>query len=275
MQHPASYLPQNYPPAEPILLDPTNRASTEGGATRPFSLIGNLLFGLFLAAFFLVGSIFGLQAWQSWSAFDQVVASGGGVGVEARVVNRNFSTDNKGFKHYSLSYSYQVAASTGANGKSGSYQGTSPVTQATYDSQPVGSKITIVYVPINPTVSKIPDQFDEQGQYLLLLGLALLFYVIGGVLVWLTLRNWRQGRRLKRDGQFLVGSLVSSQVVKSIGASGLTSLRIEYSFVSPTGNALWDKQSFIYKPSYHESLNLQPGLPLTVVYSDDKHYALL
>ena len=272
MSQSSFYTTQNWVQSGPVLINPKNRAYAEGRASYPSSVLVSFILSLLLIGFFAAGSLFIVQALSSWSRANSLNQSG--LTVTARVVNAHISTDNKGFKHYILNYTFAVGG-TGAATRSNSYQEEAAVTQATFSSHPVGSAIPVRYLPSDPTVSDIPGQSGESGLNILFIGFGLGFYLIGIGLGWFVVKNWRLENRLKRHGQIVRGYWLSSQVVRAIGANGRTSLRIQYYFVTPGGDKMRAKQSFIFDPAYHESLNLNPDSALLVAYADAKHYQLL
>lgn len=258
-----------YPPfpSSIVVLNKNNQAYVYGRALhlnfrsslKGFATLALVLFGL---AIFV--AIQWLRDTNNDKQLDQF-----GVQTQAEVTDGSAST-HKGSTSYNVTYKFDAPLPDGS-GKTSTFQKNQSVDKSTYDLLSVGSTVTIKYLKNDPTISEIPNQGVVGGQRVgeLIVAAGLLFFSL--FIVWLLYSDWRLNKLLEREGYLVEGRIESTRLIKS--RKKLT-LAVQYSFVNPQGQRVRKEQKIGYG-KYQKNLNLAPGVPVGLIYYDNRRFKVM
>jgi hypothetical protein len=260
--------PNSFSGRLPFLLLPRNEAFVRGDVPYPAikDRAGIALMLLLLLTFVILA---GTMVYQQYVA-EQLARNG--KMTTANIVNRVSSSGK--YTTYTLEYEYQAETVT--------YHQSQTVSSTTYDKFPEGSKVTIAYLPDNPTVSQLAGP-DADSNYLsgqIIAVILPLFIALGGLIyfVWPVVKD----RKLAKGGSIIKGQIVERRGEMISGKRRYYELTVTYSFVSPLdGTTVQRTQSLPrndLKPEGNLSRNVNlpaPGAAIAVLYLDNEHYKML
>jgi hypothetical protein len=263
----AQEIPAERPAAEPFFLLPRNRDFYLGKARYPAIKDRSLFFFLVLtevvALVFFGSSVREAYIVNQIAQYGQITTGT----VISRYISRGKSTS------YYMTYTFQAALPGQA---ARSYQYEQTVSQKNYNQHPEGSKVRIAYFPNDPTMSRLggPDRDDGSTfAYVLVMAIgtltvtAFLAYQINQVL---------RDREFAGKGHIIEGQLLDRQGAMTGGKNKYFRLDVAYRFVSPQGGQeITGRQSTPRNDLKGKKKLPRPGVPVVVLYVDDKHYKML
>jgi hypothetical protein len=162
-----------------------------------------LLFSLFWTSISLFFLIFPLvMFWQELQ--DYVLLKNTGQTAEAVIIDRRIDYDSEGDDYY---VTYQFTAPL-PQGDRKQFSREQSVDRDTYDNLPPESRITVVYAPSDPIVSRPLDWLGPPYYLLFIAALGSLFVVFGVILFISGWQGIAKSRKLSRRGQLIQGTLI-------------------------------------------------------------------
>jgi hypothetical protein len=145
------------------------------------------------------------------------------------------------------------------------------VSQETYDNTFIGTRVTVGYLPDDPTQATLAGRWrdDTERNTMLILGLS-----VGGVAIAIALGlayTDLKNRRLSAHGHFIPAQLEEARTMRT--RNGLD-LHIKYSFLTPEGERLTKKASNIRNDLKNMPLPV-PGTRMVVLYVDRRNFRLM
>ena len=157
-----------------------------------------LLFSLFwtsISFFFLIFPL--VMFWQELQ--DYVLLKNTGQTAEAVIIDRRIDYDSEGDDYY-VTYQFTALRPQGDRKRFSREQS---VDRDTYDNLPPESRITVVYAPSDPTVSRPLDWLEPPYYLLFIAALGGLFVFVGVVLFIAGWQGIAKSRKLSRRGQLI------------------------------------------------------------------------
>jgi len=262
-----------YGPVQPFLLLPRNKDFIVGNSRFPAikDRLGIILMLLLLITFLALA---GSMAYQAY--INNRLASSGKI-TTANIINNSSSSGRS--TTYTLEYEFQVAM---PGAEVTTYHQAQTVTSSTYNKHPEGTRVTIAYLPDNPSISQLAGP-DADPSYIAgqLLAVTLpLFIALGGLIYFV--RPVYKDRKLASGGSLIKGQIVEREGRFVTGRRRYYELTVSYSFVSPTsGTTLEGSQSLPrndLRPDNDLGRNTKlpaPKAAIAVLYLDDEQYKML
>lgn len=243
-----------------FLVNPNNADFVRGKAAAPAdggtraALLGYFIFTLLMVVALLLGGVTFVQ-WRNYNAL-----STSGVTTDASVIDQRVSQDSDNADTYYLTYRFEV----GGNG----YQRELSVGRELYRATVIGDTLPVIYLPGDPTVSRLVADLRPPRNLLLITSVFALAPVLSLIVA---MFNQSKQNRYKRHGRLVRGDL--EQVIED-GDSDDDWYDLGYVFQEPgTRNILQGKHR-VYK-----RLNLRQiprrGMSVAVYYADRDTFRLL
>ena len=195
-----------------------------------------------------------------------------GIDTQASVVsNRAQQSRSRGRTHtqYYITYVYVV------NGRS--YEEEAWVSSLRYNALPVGSQLTVRYLPDDPRTVQLSEYLSSSTPY----GLFLLGAIAFGAFALGPLNKEWQSHRFSRWGQLLNGRLdaVNGRDAVRWGSKSMMTrpnydVSFEYSFRSPSGREIGGRR-VVRRNDLRQQKFPEVGSPVKVLYINDQSYCML
>lgn len=225
------------------------------GKSPPKNRSVPLLLTLFIALMAFI-------TWQ-WFLYAQLITSG--VITEGTITGRSQNCEG-----CSYSVTYRFVADDHL------YTAQVSVRAPTFESVSEGSNVEVIYAPSNPTNSALVGEAD-----LSIMGNQLpIIYIIAFLLMWLLLVEYREQKRAQRlaRGTLLRGKVMSWRMLKQIDSEGDSYVECSLQFKFPTSTE-YPRYGEISRNIHPRRVNsivpAQVGMPVAVMYVDDKLYQVL
>jgi hypothetical protein len=244
----------------PYLLNPANQAYLDGTKSRPQFNSQSGCLALFFCFFAAIGLVFTLLVISDIISTLRLSLSGA-VG-QAVIVDTEID-DSGDSTSYVLVYEYRVAGQV--------YTQRDTVDRNRYVSTDIGDSVEILYLPTQPTDSRLGSERPVFRWLWLVIVLTGGFAVGGGMAVRHYWRLARKEQQAAARGARIDGRVISAQQEKD--SDGDLWITIEYEITSPTSGApLRETQK---APLAKDRALPRVGSRVAVLYADDTHYALL
>lgn len=245
----------------PFLLHPAHAEFLNNSKRKLVgSTIGSLIL-LSIVGLICAGLGLGLTAYAINEQTLQDSLAQNGI-VKLAVVTDGHVTRGRSTSYY-ITYTYDAEV----NGEFETFSREESVSSTLYNKSDIGDRISIRYLPSDPGTARA---VDEPFRGIVFVGLGLLFIILGLVVIFSHLRQYRRDRRLENDGQIVTGTILNSSTK---GFGNKRQLHVQYEFHSPYGAVLTGKQSAARRDI--EPSNLPPGTKVAVVYYDDSIFRML
>jgi hypothetical protein len=250
------------PSFEPFLLVPETRKFFMGQVAhlpiQELWLIVFFAFFTFMAMCLLVGAL------GEYAEAGRLQQSG--VLAQGEIISRTRSSGK--------STSYYLTYEFGVKGSDTRFTRQQTVRRAAYEAHPEGSLVTVVYLPDDPSVSRLAGKDADDSVMQASVPESGLFVLITSVIMFVLLRPVVRDRWLARNGRILEGKVVKSSGRLAGSKRRYYRLTVQYRFISPSGTVLSGKQGARRDDLRHSPLP-GPGTPVAVLYVDDRHYKML
>lgn len=253
-----------------FLLNPQHRGFLNG-SDRKFKDVSKRLFIILMIMILLFGLIGGGMAYSGASeisARSQLEQSG--VEAHATVIDTDYTTStNKGHTTYTYYMTYEYFVRSANSDSPTRYTYRQEISGDNYDNLDRGSKLTIRYLPSDPSISRYLDDNAGDGASLAVIGGLFLAGTLAAL--YFLLRQRSRNQRLENEGQFITGKITK---VSSARVKAGYQITVTYSILSPDGVELSRKESLV-RNDLNKALLPQEGTPVAVVYVNDKLYRML
>ncbi len=213
-----------------------------------------VVFSLFWTGLSLIFLIFPLvMFWQELQVY--ILLNNTGDNAEAVIIDRRIDYDSEGDDYYVI---YQFTAPL-PQGDRKHFSREQSVDRNSYDDLPPESRITVVYAPSDPTVSRLQDWLGPPYYLLIVAALGALFVLIGMVLFISGWQGIMEARKLSRRGQLIQGTLIDRWTDKD--SDGDPVYCVAFEFVLPGRPRVTRAE---YNQEAHDLLEI--GDPVSVRY---------
>lgn len=252
-------------PEDIFILNPTHQKMVTGKRAYGYYWKQYGLIGLFLSLFFAVIILVSLPGLLT----EVRLATLKTAQTKGEVLDHRISRSKKSTSYY-VRYQFTVDGRT--------YEREEAVSGSEYNSYEVGGSAPITYVAGDPNTSHLGEngiRWAEMMPAIIMGGFSLIFLV-----VWMgsSLPHYLRIRRMKRDGQLLLGRLKSSNgnlVTRGSGKSRRTDydVTIYCEFTTPTGKAINTNSTFA-RNDLKKTVLPESGT-IAVLYVSDEDYLVL
>ena len=244
----------------PFLLNPANQAYLDGTKRRPQFNSQHGCLGLFASFFALVGFLLTLGVIQNIGLTLQLSMSGV---VGQAVITDMQIDDSDDSTTYELVYEYRAIGQV--------YIQRDSVERDVYNATGMGERIDILYLPTEPSVSRVGSErpFFQWNWLVILLSGG--FMVGGGLSVAYFWKQLRKEQRVTANGIRVEGYVIEAREKKD--SDGDLWLTLGYELLSPISSVVLRGEQTIR--IYHQRALPKRGSPVVVLYADDAHFAVL
>lgn len=252
-------------PDDLFILDPSHQKMVTGKRNYRYIWSKFGIAGLFIA--FFIGLMFAIALPEFMTEFRLATSKTGQ--AKAQVTDHRVSRGSKSTSYY-ITYAFM--------GNERSYTHEAQATSSEYNNYEIGSTIPVTFVLSDPTVSHIGENGIRWTQITPILIMVGVFLLIGIIWQITLMPKYFRMRRMRRNGQIILGQLKGTygeMIKRGSGKNRRTDYDVTayYQFTNPNGRKI-DSQATFTRNDYKKKDLPQSG-SVAVLYVSGEDYLLL